>query len=391
VNAQVINERYRLDQRLGHGSMGEVWLARDLDLERPVALKLLAPGADHARFEREAKAVAGLAHQNVTRLYDYGEADGRPYIVFEYLRGGTLEERFVPGRPLPDDEAEAIATELAAGLAHAHAHGLVHRDLKPANVLFDHEDRPRIADFGIAWIAGGPTLTEAGTVLGTAAYISPEQAAGRSATPASDVYAFGVILFRMLTGRLPFESESALELADMHRRLDAPDVHLFRPDAPAHLAAVAAAAFARNPAERIPDGAALAQKLGVQAASGATAAATVVLPGRRRPRARLLAGFTTLLIAAAGGLAAAYLLTRESQAGAGRTATQRTHETRTTTPTSTAATSSTRTTTTSPATTATPPVAPAPPPVPTVTTVPTAPATTQTTTTAAPTTTLPAP
>jgi serine/threonine-protein kinase len=388
VNDQVIDGRYLLDRRLGHGSMGEVWLARDLELERPVALKLLAPDADRARFDREAKAAAGLAHHNVTRLYDYGEADGRPHIVFEYLPGGTLEERFVPDRPLPDEEAFVIATELAAGLAHAHAHGLVHRDLKPANVLFDDEDRPKIADFGIASIAGGPTLTEAGTVLGTAAYISPEQAGGKPAIPASDVYAFGVILFRMLTGRLPFESEAPLELADMHRRLDAPDVRLFRPDAPAHLAAVAAAALARNPRERLPDGAALAQRLDVPPATSATSAATVILPGRRRrSTTRLLVGFTTLLIAATGGLVAAYFLPRQSPAGAGQTVPSRTHKTQTTAPAPAPATSSTlSTTTTVPATTPPPPVPPPP------TSTPTQPATTiQPTTTAAPTTTLPEP
>jgi serine/threonine-protein kinase len=367
--------------------MGDVWLARDLELERPVALKLLAPDADHARFEREAKAVAGLAHQNVTRLYDYGEAGGRPYIVFEYLPGGTLEERFVSGRPLPDEEANAIATQLAAGLAHAHAHGLVHRDLKPANVLFDDEDRPKIADFGIASIAGGPTLTEAGTVLGTAAYISPEQAAGQSATPASDVYSFGVILFRMLTGRLPFESESPLELADMHRRLDAPSVQLFRPDAPAHLAAVAAAALSRNPRERLPDGAALAQRLRVPSATSATSAATVVLPGRRRrSKTRLLVGLTTLLVAATGGLAAAHFLTRES-AGAGQTVPSRTPKPRTTAPAPAPATSSTESTTTVPVTTPPPPVQPPTTSIPTPITT----ATQTTITTAAPTTTLPGP
>jgi eukaryotic-like serine/threonine-protein kinase len=394
VNAQVIDDRYRLDRKLGHGSMGEVWLARDLELDRRVALKLLAPDADHARFEREAKAAAGLAHQNVTRLYDYGEADGRPYIVFEYLPGGTLEERFVPGRPLPDEEAKAIATELAAGLAHAHAHGLVHRDLKPANVLFDDEDRPKIADFGIASIAGGPTLTEAGTVLGTAAYISPEQAAGKSATPASDVYSFGVILFRMLTGRLPFESESPLELADMHRRLDAPDVHLFRPDAPGHLAAAAADALARDPRARLPDGAALAQRLDVPPATSATSAATVVLPGRRRrSKTRLLVGFATLLIAATGGLVAAYFLTRGSPAGAGQTVPSRTHETQTTAPTTAPATSSTRNTTTAPATapTTAPTTTPPPPVQPPTTSIPTPTTATTQTTTAAPTTTLPGP
>src|SRR5258707_400238 len=198
----VIAGRYRLDELLGRGGMSEVWLAEDLELGRRVAIKLLAPNADNARFEREARAVASLAHPNVTQLYDYGESDDRPYIVLEYLPGGTLEERLRDGKPLPDDQALAIAAGIAAGLAHAHARGVVHRDLKPANVLFDEEGRAKLADFGIArMVAGDGTLTEAGTVLGTAAYISPEQASGAPASEASDVYSFGVLLYRMLTGR----------------------------------------------------------------------------------------------------------------------------------------------------------------------------------------------
>ena len=133
-----------------------------------VALKLLARDADPARFEREAHAVAGLAHPNICRLYDYGEADGRPFMVLEYLGGGTLEDRLVQGEPYPREETERIARELAAGLAHAHARGLIHRDLKPANVLFDDEGVAKIADFGIARLVGSGTLTEAGTLLGTA-------------------------------------------------------------------------------------------------------------------------------------------------------------------------------------------------------------------------------
>jgi serine/threonine-protein kinase len=142
------------------------------------------------------------------------------------------------GKPLPDDETRAIAAGLAAGLAHAHARGLVHRDLKPSNVLFDAEGRPKIADFGIARMGDAGTLTEAGTVMGTAAYISPEQAAGEPATPASDVYSLGVILFRMLTGRLPFTAQQPLELAAMHRDLPAPAVESFRNDVPPALAGV---------------------------------------------------------------------------------------------------------------------------------------------------------
>src|SRR5881392_2869584 len=225
--------------------MSEVWAADDVELDRRVALKLLARDADPARFEREAQAVAALSHPNICGLYDYGEADGRPYMVLEHLPNGSLEDRLRKGL-LGDDETLRIATQMAAGLAHAHERGLVHRDLKPANVLFDAEDRAKIADFGIARMGGAGTLTEAGTVLGTASYISPEQAAGSTAGPASDVYSFGVILFRMLTGRLPFVSTNAMELVRMHRDDAPPPVSSFRSDAPARLESLAAAALAKD-------------------------------------------------------------------------------------------------------------------------------------------------
>jgi eukaryotic-like serine/threonine-protein kinase len=260
VADEVIAGRYRLLEPLGRGAMSSVWLARDDELARQVAVKMLAQSADRARFEREARAAAALSHPNICALYDYGEADGRPYMVLEYLPNGSLEERLKAGS-LPDDETMRLATEIAAGLAHAHERGLVHRDLKPANVLFDVEDRPKIADFGIARMGGSGTLTEAGTVLGTASYISPEQASGRPAGPASDVYSFGVILFRMLTGRLPFVSTNAMELVRMHRDDRAPTVADFRADAPARLESLAAAALAKDPADRPADGGALVREL----------------------------------------------------------------------------------------------------------------------------------
>src|SRR5882724_10662676 len=241
--------------------MSEVWAADDIELGRRVALKLLARDADPARFEREAQAVAALGHPNICRLYDYGEADGRPFMVLEYLGGGTLEDRLVPGEPYPREETERVARELAAGLAHAHAHGLIHRDLKPANVLFDDEGVAKIADFGIARLVGSGTLTETGTLLGTAAYISPEQAQGLPATAASDVYSFGVILYRMLAGRLPFESESPIELARMHIQERPFPLADARPTAPPALVALAEASLAKDPEGRPPDGEALARAL----------------------------------------------------------------------------------------------------------------------------------
>jgi serine/threonine-protein kinase len=294
--------------------MSQVWRAHDHTLDRTVALKLLSPTADLARFRREAQALAGLAHENVMRVYDYGEDEAGPFMALEWLSGGTLEDRLTQ-RPLPTDETYRIAEGIAAGLAHLHDRGLIHRDLKPANVLFDEEGRPKLGDFGLArHIAGSGTLTEAGTVLGTAAYISPEQAAGEPAGAASDVYSFGVILFRMLTGALPFEADNALALADMHRHAEAPAVEALQPGAPPALAALTAAALRKDPAQRPPDGEALLNALGAAPATAAvepTAEVTQVLPpvpteppARRLGRGTVAVAVGLAILAAGGGLLA---------------------------------------------------------------------------------------
>jgi serine/threonine-protein kinase len=315
--------RYRLDELQGHGPMSEVWRAHDHTLGRTVALKLLSPTADLDRFRREAQAVAALAHENVMRVYDYGEDEAGPFIALEWLPGGTLEDRLAAGS-LPPDEAHRVAAGIAAGLAHLHARGLVHRDLKPANVLFDEEGRPKLADFGLARrTAGSGTLTEAGTVLGTAAYISPEQAAGEPAGPASDVYSFGVVLFRLLTGALPFEADDALALVDLHRHAPPPAVETLRPGAPPALAALTAAALRKDPAVRPPDGEALLAALGTVPTTTsvpAGAETTQVLPGRRGApaggRGRAAVAGATVLLAAAGG-ALAWGVTRTGGSAAG--------------------------------------------------------------------------
>ena len=322
--------------------MSEVWSAFDVDLDRRVAVKLLAPNADRVRFEREARSAAALAHPNICALYGYGETEGRPFMVLEYLPGGSLEERLTPGRPLPDDETRRIAVDIAAGLAHAHERGLVHRDLKPSNVLFDAEGRAKIADFGIARLGEASGLTELGTVLGTATTISPEQAAGLAATPASDVYAFGVILYRLLTGRLPFEAEDALTLAAMHRDMPPPPLARFRADAPAALESIAMAALAKSPADRPRNGAALLAELRGTAppGDGDTAVTRVVRPDPRprRSRTAIVVGAAALL--AAAGVAVAIAVTLSGGTTSPPPSTSRP----TTGPTTTAATTAATTT-----------------------------------------------
>jgi eukaryotic-like serine/threonine-protein kinase len=319
VADEVIAGRYRLLEPLGRGAMSAVWLAQDEELERRVAVKVLAPSADRARFEREARAAAALSHPNICSLYDYGEAGGRPYMVLELLPNGSLEERLRSGR-LDDDQTLRIATEMAAGLAHAHERGLVHRDLKPANVLFDSEDRAKIADFGIARVGGAGTLTDAGTVLGTASYISPEQAAGQPAGPASDVYSFGVILFRMLTGVLPFVSTNAMELVRMHRDDPPPSVSDARPDAPARLESLAAASLAKDPLARPADGRALLRELRGDGGEPTTvlAGVTQVLrrPARARSSRRALWVAPLALVLLGAGVALALVTTGGSGGGA---------------------------------------------------------------------------
>jgi serine/threonine-protein kinase len=362
MESNVLGGRYRLERELSATPMAEVWLARDEQLERQVVVKLLAMDADRQRFEREARAVAGLAHPNIVQVFDYGEDLGRPYMVLEHVPAGTLAERLRDSQRLPDDVTRRIATDVASGLAYAHGNGVVHRDLKPANILFDGEGRAKIADFGIAHVHGTDTLTEDGTVLGTAAYMSPEQVRGEGATAASDVYAFGILLYRMLAGRLPFESEQPLELAAMQRDLDPPPLRSLRPDAPPDLAALATRALAKSPAARPADGAALLAALDESARTlgGAAEAPTTPIAVLRRRRPWPLIAAVAVVLAALGVGLAILLVGTRSSSPAVKTTRRRTHTrpptthaASTTTPsTSTSTPSTTTSRTTVPTTTA---------------------------------------
>ena len=382
MKGEVIGGRYRLDARIGSGAMSEVWAAHDLELERRVAVKLVGVATDRDRFAREAQTVAGLSHPNICRLFDYGDADGRPFIVFEHLPGGTLEDRLRPGEPFPDAETERLAAELAAALAHAHARGVLHRDVKPSNVLFDEEGNAKLADFGIARLGDAPTLTEAGTILGTAAYISPEQARAEPVTAASDVYAFGVVLYVLLTGRLPFEAEGPLELALKHVNEEPVPIAELRPGAPPVLERVATWSLAKRPEERPPDGSALVAAL---RQGGATIEDTVVMaprPRRRLGPRHVAAGVAFALLVLAGAAAAILANPDESKAPVTPTTQARTTTQATTEPpppppppppaSSERPTTSKQTTTTAPPPAPPPPTTTPPPPPPPVT-IPTLP------------------
>jgi eukaryotic-like serine/threonine-protein kinase len=239
--------------------MGEVYRATDTTLGRVVAIKMLAERHSRdpdvrARFTREALAAARLSGEPyVITVFDVGEQDGRPFIVMEFLDGGTVHDRLRDGR-LDSGRALDWLDQAAAALDAAHRQGVVHRDVKPANLLLDKDGVVRVSDFGIASAAGMDTLTLPGTVLGTAGYLSPEQARGEHATPASDRYALGVVAFELLTGRRPFAADTPVTEAFGHLNADVPSAEQLAPDLPPGIDAVFARALAKEPSRR-PDSA----------------------------------------------------------------------------------------------------------------------------------------
>lgn len=251
----LIGDRYRLETRIGSGGMSTVHRAVDEKLHRPVAVKLMhrSTAADEGqlkRFRREARAVAGLSHPNLVGVIDAGDDDGRPYIVFEYIAGETLKTRIRRNGRLELDESVAFAIEVAWALGAAHDAGIIHRDVKPQNVLVDGEGRARVTDFGIARTMDEEGLTADGRVIGTTDYVSPEQAMGQDVGPQSDIYSLGIVLFEMLTGRVPFSADSPVAVAMCHVRDPMPDVRAARPEVSATLAAVVDRATAKSPADR---------------------------------------------------------------------------------------------------------------------------------------------
>jgi tetratricopeptide (TPR) repeat protein len=255
VETGVLPARYRGPQRIGRGGMGEIFRATDETLGRAVAVKVLSErfaqdDSVRERFTREALAAARLSGRpNVVMIFDVGEWDDRPFIVMEYLSGGSLEERLRSGR-VPTGQALAWLEQAAAALDAAHAEGVVHRDVKPGNLLLDRDDNVHVADFGIASAAGLDSLTKTGTVLGTAAYLSPEQAQGKRATPASDLYALAVLAWELLTGERPFKGDTAAAEAAAHVHAEIPSISERRRDLPPELDDVFRRALAKNPAER---------------------------------------------------------------------------------------------------------------------------------------------
>jgi serine/threonine-protein kinase len=350
---RLLGDRYELLHLIASGGMGRVWRARDRLLNRPVAVKVLrseftGDPAFVARFRAEAQHAAVLHHPHIASVFDYGEAevDGErlAYLVMELVEGESLAELLRRERRLDASRALAILRSTAAALAAAHAAGVVHRDVKPGNVLMAADGTVKITDFGIAWSASSVPLTQAGQVIGTAHYLSPEQAQGAKATPASDVYALGAMAYECLAGRRAFEGENPVQIAVMQIR-DLPDP--LPPDVPPGARQLVERAMAKDPADRFPDGAALRDAVDAVLAGatpvprGRTGTAVMpvpVLPGGPAPAAagsrvgrwaagRRMAVGALLAVLAVGAVATGKLGGNAGEAPAGTTTEQTTEQT----------------------------------------------------------------
>ncbi len=333
MSAQTIAGRYELIRPLGHGAMAVVDLAHDTELDRLVALKRLAENLARdedvrRRFLREARLAARLSHPNVVRVFDVGEDGGRPLIAMEYVEGETLAELIARRGQLPAAEAADLGVQACAGLAAAHAAGLVHRDVKPQNLLLSGDGVLKLGDFGIAFGAEGTRLTAAGTVLGTAGYLAPEQARGEQVTAAADIYGLGAVLCELLTGEPPRAPGSLAELGRPGASR-APELLGRTPGVPPELAAAVLDCLAERPEDRPESAAALARRLAPAAPEAETLAlpadpdvpATRILappsarPGRALPRLAIVAA---VVLATAVGLVVALVATSGGNSGSPR-------------------------------------------------------------------------
>jgi eukaryotic-like serine/threonine-protein kinase len=247
--------RYKIERRLGSGGMATVYLAEDQELGRRVAIKILNDRHAHdeqfvERFRREAKNAAALSHPNIVSIYDRGEAEGTYYIAMEHLDGRSLKELIVSRGPAPIPVAIDYARQILAALRFAHRNGIVHRDIKPHNVLVDSEGRVKVTDFGIARAGAASQMTEAGSIVGTAQYLSPEQARGTNVDQRSDIYSLGIVLYELLTGTVPFTGDTPVEIAMKHISETPAPPSATRSEIPHDLDLVVTRALAKDPADR---------------------------------------------------------------------------------------------------------------------------------------------
>lgn len=256
-NGTIINGRYEITQKIGTGGMADVYKARCHKLGRYVAIKFLKE--EHAkdrefveRFEAEARAAAGIAHSNIVSVYDFGESDGRKYIVMEYVEGITLKEYIAHHGALTWREAASVAGQICSGLACAHKNGIIHRDIKPQNIILTQTGVAKIGDFGIARIASRNTIVKADSrsIIGSAHYFSPEQAVGGDVDKTTDIYSLGVVLFEMLTGTVPFDSSNPISLSVMHSKSPVPPIENYTQNVPDDLKKVVYKAMSKDRSER---------------------------------------------------------------------------------------------------------------------------------------------
>ncbi|MGM0863592.1 MAG: Stk1 family PASTA domain-containing Ser/Thr kinase [Bacillota bacterium] len=250
-----ISGRYRIIKLIGGGGMANVYLAHDVILDREVAIKMLR--IDFAneeefikRFQREAQSATSLTHPNIVSIYDVGEEDDLYYIVMEYVHGMTLKQYIQQHSPVHVDKALDIMKQLTLAMSHAHQNHIVHRDIKPHNILLDEEGNVKITDFGIAMALSATSITQTNSVLGSVHYLSPEQARGGMATKKSDIYSLGIVMFELLTGRLPFSGESAVSIALKHLQSETPSLKRWNPDIPQSVENIVLKATAKDPFRR---------------------------------------------------------------------------------------------------------------------------------------------
>ncbi|MFI8686320.1 Stk1 family PASTA domain-containing Ser/Thr kinase [Rossellomorea sp. NPDC077527] len=250
-----ISGRYKIIKLIGGGGMANVYLAHDVILDREVAIKMLR--IDFAneeefikRFQREAQSATSLAHPNIVSIYDVGEEDDLYYIVMEYVHGMTLKQYIQQHSPVHVEKAIDIMKQLTLAMSHAHQNHIVHRDIKPHNILLDEEGNVKITDFGIAMALSATSITQTNSVLGSVHYLSPEQARGGMATKKSDIYSLGIVMFELLTGRLPFSGESAVSIALKHLQSETPSLKRWNPDIPQSVENIVLKATAKDPFRR---------------------------------------------------------------------------------------------------------------------------------------------
>ena len=254
----MINERYEIIKSIGEGGMANVYLANDTFLDRKVAVKILRGDLSTdekfiRRFQREAYAASALSHPNIVEMYDVGEDKGTYFIVMEYIEGRTLKQLLKKRGSLTAPEVVDIMLQLTDGIAHAHDMYIIHRDLKPQNIMISDDGKIKITDFGIAMAMNSTQVTQTNSVMGSVHYLPPEQASGKGSTIKSDIYSMGIMLFELLTGKLPFKGENAVEIALKHMKDDIPSVRKINPNIPQSLENIVLKSTAKNPKNRYDD------------------------------------------------------------------------------------------------------------------------------------------